>query len=61
MIENNICLKCNHVFVCNKLSHLARFDAENKKYVGIDVRLIRCLDFDLVEDDCDGEQDRSEI
>lgn len=51
MINNNICEKCDHQFVCSKLSTLEKFDDESKKYFGVDITIDNCNDFK----DSDGE------
>lgn len=60
MIENNLCFKCSHLLVCNKKQFLCRFDEDDKKYAGINVRMLKCFDFDNA-DDCEVDDDQSEI
>lgn len=54
MIQNYKCTECDHRFVCKKMSVLEKFDDESKKYINIDISIIKCLDFvdsDIGEDD----------
>jgi len=44
-IKNNICVNCNHRFVCEKLKTLGKFDDENKGYLRVDITIDNCMDF----------------
>lgn len=46
MIKNNKCEECNHYFVCKKLAVLEKFDTESKKYIGVDITMDYCKDFE---------------
>lgn len=46
MIVNNQCEKCNHYYVCKKLSVLEKFDSDSKKYIGVDITMNDCKDFE---------------
>lgn len=45
MINNNICLTCEHEYVCKKMETLVKFDEENKKYIGVDIKIEACRDY----------------
>lgn len=50
MINNYICKKCDHCLVCNKVDTIAKFDSENKKYIGVDIEIVSCKDFAPTEE-----------
>lgn len=45
MIRNDICQTCSHYYVCKNLSTLEKFDSESKKYIGVDIEMIACRDY----------------
>lgn len=45
MIRNNLCQDCWHVLVCDKRKTIAKFDDEEKGYIGVDITMDRCRDF----------------
>jgi hypothetical protein len=49
MINNYKCKDCDHYFVCKKISTLDKFDDESKKYIGVDITIDQCKDFQEVE------------
>jgi transposase-like protein len=55
MIQNYKCTECDHRFVCKKMSVLEKFDDESKKYINIDISIIKCLDY--INTDESGEDD----
>lgn len=53
MIQNDICQKCIHYFVCKNLNVLEKFDSESKKYIGVDISILSCRDFSQDENESD--------
>jgi hypothetical protein len=45
MIQNYICEKCDHKFVCKKIDTLDKFDSDSKKYIQVDITINNCLDY----------------
>ena len=56
MIQNYICEKCNHRFVCKKIDTLEKFNSDSKKYIQVDITIDNCLDYI----DSDGERNEKE-
>ena len=53
MIQNDICQKCIHYFVCKNLNVLEKFDSESKKYIGVDISILSCRAFSQDENESD--------
>jgi hypothetical protein len=46
MIKNCLCATCKHLFVCKKYDIIQKFDNENKKFIGIDITMDLCEDYE---------------
>lgn len=42
MIENKMCDNCDHLYVCNKLKTIGKFDNEIKGFIGVDIKMLSC-------------------
>lgn len=50
MIENKQCKDCQHSGVCKYEEKLDIFDDDNsKKYIGIDIKMLKCKEFKEIE------------
>jgi len=45
MIESKLCDNCDHLYVCNKLKVINKFDNEIKGFIGVDIKMLDCVDF----------------
>ena len=45
MINNFMCKKCDHQFVCEKLTTLLKFDESAKKDLKVTITMDECLDY----------------
>lgn len=45
LIQNNLCKDCWHLLVCEKRKVMAKFDDDEKGYIGVDITMNRCRDF----------------
>ena len=46
MIKNCLCDNCKHVNVCKKMYVLQKFDDNNKKFIGINITMDSCEDYE---------------
>lgn len=46
MIKNCLCNNCKHANVCKKMYVLQKFDDENKKFIGINITMDSCEDYE---------------
>lgn len=46
MIKNCLCNNCKHANVCKKMHVLQKFDDENKKFIGINITMDSCEDYE---------------
>ncbi|MFA5410169.1 MAG: hypothetical protein WC343_15445 [Bacilli bacterium] len=58
MIKNYVCEKCDHQFVCSKLTTLEKFKDDSKKYFGVDITIDNCRDFNDSDTEVDREEDK---
>lgn len=49
MIDNYMCDKCEHLSVCKKADILDKFNEDSKKYIGIDITMESCINFNSIE------------
>lgn len=46
MIKNNQCSTCLHCLICNKKNIIDKFDDDNKKFIGVDITMDKCRDYE---------------
>lgn len=46
MINNYLCMKCDKAAVCRIMAMLEKFDEDNKKSLGVDITMVRCLNYE---------------
>ena len=46
MIKNCLCDTCKHISVCKKYGIIQKFDNENKKFIGVDITMDLCEDYE---------------
>lgn len=46
MIKNCLCDTCKHISVCKKYDVIQKFDDDNKKFIGIDITMDSCEDYE---------------
>ena len=50
-IENYFCKDCTKYCVCTRVKIIEKFSEEAKKPLGIDISLITCDEYELVQND----------
>ena len=46
MVNNCLCDNCKHISVCKKYDVIQKFDDENKKFIGINITMDSCADYE---------------
>ena len=46
MVKNCLCDTCKHTSVCKKYDVIRKFDDDNKKFIGIDITMDSCEDYE---------------
>jgi len=46
MVNNCLCDTCKHISVCKKYDVIQKFNDENKKFIGINITMDSCEDYE---------------